>query len=134
MPDRESLYPRDWFKKAGVDLESAGILLLEGILDTAAFHIQQAIEKYLKGYLLSKGWKLRRIHELDELLDEAVLYEPTLEKFRQLCIISTEYYIEDRYPFMAASQLNKDEIEIVLEKTKELVKKIKSLYKKKRDA
>jgi len=48
MPGRESLYPQDWFKKAQIDLKSAEVLLSAGQLDTASFHIQQAIEKYLK--------------------------------------------------------------------------------------
>ena len=55
---KESILPKDWFKKGEIDLESAKILLAAGTLETAAFHIQQAIEKYLKGYLLGKGWKL----------------------------------------------------------------------------
>src|SRR3990167_6216906 len=100
---KESILLLDWFKKAEVDLKSAKILLDNETLETAAFHIQQAVEKYLKGYLLSKGWKLIRTHDLISLLNEAVAYQPHLEAFRELCVRATEYYIEDRYPFLVSS-------------------------------
>lgn len=59
MPDnRESLYPKDWIEKAKKDLRRAKLLLADGDTEGAGFHLQQAIEKYLKGYLLSKGWRL----------------------------------------------------------------------------
>ena len=125
MQNKESLYPKDWFAKGDNDLRAAAILLKASSLEIASFHIQQAIEKYLKGYLLSKGWRLRRIHELDELLDEAVSYEPAFENFRSLCEIVTEYYIEERYPFLIPSELNSDEIDEALKKTEELLDFIK---------
>jgi HEPN domain-containing protein len=124
MPDKESLYPLDWFKKGQQDLKAVETLLSSDNLEVASFHIQQAIEKYLKGYLLSKGWGLRRIHDLEELLDEAVSYDTSFEKFRSLCQVATEYYIEERYPFITPSSLNKQELQEALRNTEELVKKI----------
>lgn len=121
MQDNESFYPNDWFTKGDNDLNAVEVLLNAKNLDSAAFHIQQAIEKYLKGYLFSKGWKLRRVHELDELLDEAVSYNPDFEKFRSLCEVATEYYIEERYPFLISSELTQEELEKQFEDTKELV-------------
>ena len=61
MPGNESLHPKDWAVKGDSDLNAVEILLKAQNLDVAAFHIQQAIEKYLKGYLL-RSWKnsLRR--------------------------------------------------------------------------
>lgn len=118
MPDKkDSPYPLDWFAKGGSDLEAAGTLVGSGNLGVAAFHIQQAIEKYLKGYLLSKGWKLRRIHDLEKLLDEAVLRRPGLEKFRSLCQVAAEYYIEERYPSLVSSELNSRELKEAIEET-----------------
>ena len=40
--------------------------------DAAGFYLQQAMEKYLKAFLLSKKWKLKRTHDLEVLLNEAV--------------------------------------------------------------
>lgn len=127
---KESFLPKDWFKKAQIDLKSSEILLSSGELETAAFHIQQAVEKYLKGYLLSEGWRLKRTHDLVELLNTAVGYGPSLESFREFCMVATEYYTEERYPFMITSKLKKAEIKLMLEKIKKLIKEIKLLLKK----
>ncbi len=91
----------------------------------AAFHLQQAIEKYLKGYLIGKGWKLERIHDLEDLLDYAVDYNKGFEEFRVLCQEATEYYIEERYPFLMSSELTEDEIRLRIEKAKEFILRLK---------
>lgn len=79
MRRKESLYPMDWFKIGDKELERANNLLSLDDLEGAGVNIQQAIEKYLKGYLLSKGWKLRRVHDLEVLLNEAISYDPSFE-------------------------------------------------------
>lgn len=82
MRHKESLYPQDWFAKARKDLHTVEILMREqGDAEIASFHLQQAAEKYLKGYLLSHGWQLQRTHNLEILLNEAVRIEPRLEDF-----------------------------------------------------
>lgn len=92
MPDKESSIPKDWFKKGEVDLQTVEILLAHGgDLEIAAMHVQQAIEKFLKGHLLSKGWKLKKTHDLVELLDYAVEYNSELNDFRRLCEESTAF-------------------------------------------
>ena len=126
MPDNsrmESYYPQDWFKKAADDLRAAEVLLRSNSLALSAFHLQQAIEKYLKGFLISKGWRLRRIHNLEELLDEAISYVSELEKFRSLCQTVTGYY-SARYPFIASLNINRKEISETLDETKIFVKEI----------
>ena len=71
MPARgESTYPADWFQIATDDFRRVPRRLEEGDAGDAAFHLQQALEKYLNGFLLSRGWKLERIHELVKLLEE----------------------------------------------------------------
>lgn len=91
----ESLYPLDWYKKAEKDLERSKKNLSEKDLEEAAFHLQQSLEKYLKGYLLSKGWELKKIHDLEYLLDEAIKFKPELEEFRPLCQEVTGYYLSN---------------------------------------
>jgi HEPN domain-containing protein len=125
MPGKESLYPQDWFDRAQKDLERVERLLLTAEdLPDAGFHLQQALEKYLKGFLLSKGWKLRRIHDLEELLDDATKYRADFEEFRGLCQQTTEYYVEERYPFIAPSQLTKEEMEDSLKQARRLIKRV----------
>ncbi len=53
MRHEESSYPQDWFRVGNKELNRARYLLNGGDLDGTGFNIQQAVEKYLKGYLLS---------------------------------------------------------------------------------
>ena len=125
MPDnKESLYPKDWIEKAKKDLHRVGLLLADDDTEGAGFHLQQAIEKYLKGYLLSKDWKLEYIHSLIKLLNYAKDYDSNFEEFRVLCEQVTGYYIVDRYPFPVYASPMREEIEQALKKTQELVNKI----------
>ncbi len=86
MPaEGESTYPADWLQIAAEDFQRVPRRLAEGDVTDAAFHLQQALEKYLKAFLLSKGWKLERIHDLRALLEEAARHELSLKRFRRLC-------------------------------------------------
>lgn len=99
MPiNKESAYPADWFKKAKDDFKRVEARLEEGDTEDAAFHLQQSIEKALKGFLLFKGWKLQKIHDLEALLDEAIQHNSSLERFRTLIQNTTGYYLVERYP------------------------------------
>lgn len=125
MKNKESLLPKDWFHKGDLDMRRSEILLENDDPEGAAFHLQQALEKYLKGYLISNGWKLERIHDLEDLLDYAVDYNKAFEDYRSLCQEVTEYYFEERYPFLISSGLSKDEVRLRAEKAKEFILKIK---------
>ena len=99
MPkDKGGSYPAEWLKKAQQDFQRVTRRLKEEDLEDAAFHLQQAIEKSLKGYLLSTGWKLKKTHDLEALLDDAVKTAPNLESYRDLCQQVTGYYLVERYP------------------------------------
>jgi HEPN domain-containing protein len=124
MPDnKESLYPRDWTRKAKKDLHRVEVLLADGDTEDAGFHLQQAIEKYLKGYLLSKGWELEYVHDLVKLLNSAKDYDSSFEEFRALCEQVTEYYIVVRYP-LSEEAPDVAELEQALSKTEDLGNKI----------
>lgn len=99
MSAGESTLPQDWFALADQDMRAAEILLTEdGPLPVVAFHLQQAVEKNLKGYLLAVGWRLRRIHDLEVLIGEAIERDADFTPFLGPCQRITEYYIESRYP------------------------------------
>lgn len=82
MLPEESFYPHDWLKIAEKDLERAKLLIELKDPSLSGFCLQQSIEKFLKAFLLSKGWKLRRIHSLESLLDDASLYQPSFCRYR----------------------------------------------------
>jgi HEPN domain-containing protein len=129
MPSKESFVPQDWFRKADADIQTVEILLAHGgDLEMAAMHVQQAIEKYLKGYLLSRGWKFDRIHDLPSLLDEAVTRNANFEKFRELCENVTAFYFEARYPFVVQPP-TEEKVKDALERTKQLIQFILAEHK-----
>lgn len=127
MPREESRYPRDWFRIGDKDLQRARNLLEFRDLEGTGFYIQQAVEKYLKGYLLSKGWELRRIHNLESLLNDAIGHGPSLEEFRTVCRKITQYYVEERYPGTVPSELTEEEISESLTFAEKIIGKIKAL-------
>jgi HEPN domain-containing protein len=64
MKDRLAL-ARGWFRKADSDLTDARrTAASEGPYDTACFHAQQAVEKYLKGFLAWKSLERRKMNSL----------------------------------------------------------------------
>lgn len=113
-----------WFEKADIDLKRVPLRLEEGDSEDAAFHLQQAIEKYLKAFLLGKGWQLRKVHDLEALLDDAIKYAPKLEIFRDLCAEVTGYYLVERYPSFVEGP-SSTEISAGLKKVEELARMIK---------
>jgi HEPN domain-containing protein len=95
----------------------------------AGYHLQQSVEKYLKGFLLYKGWKLKRIHDLEVLLNDALKYEKTLEKYRNLLQKVTGYYVIDRYPLASAPTLTPEEVGESIAEAKELIQQLRSFAK-----
>ncbi|NLF15390.1 MAG: HEPN domain-containing protein, partial [Anaerolineaceae bacterium] len=57
---------RAWLRKARSDLLSARILVEHSplVLGPAAFHCQQAAEKTLKAFLISRSVPFERVHSL----------------------------------------------------------------------
>ncbi|MBC7227145.1 MAG: HEPN domain-containing protein [Thermoflexales bacterium] len=122
MRENESTLPRDWFAQGDLDLQAAEILLtLGGPLPIVAFHLQQAVEKYLKGFLLSTGWTLRRIHDLELLLQDAIDRDEDFAPFLPFCQRATEYYLETRYPLGIQSPLEEDALKQDLDTARELI-------------
>jgi HEPN domain-containing protein len=90
---------KDWLEKGDHDLEDANRLLKNGgHTDTICFHAQQAVEKYLKGYLVYKKINPRAIHHLEEIAKDCAKFDKAFLRFLDECLILTRYYIETRYP------------------------------------
>ena len=80
MKDRGAL-AQGWFRKADSDLADARrSVASEGPYDTACFHAQQAVEKYLKGYLAWREQAIPRTHDLEELQRLCAAQEPMPEQ------------------------------------------------------
>jgi len=126
MPREESLYPADWLRIAEKDLGRVDHLLDVQDPEAAGFFLQQAVEKFLKAFLLSKGWELVRIHDLEALLNMALAYDPSLEPFRSVCQKITGFYLVERYPFVTETGLTQDDVRNSLTQVKALIEKLRA--------
>jgi HEPN domain-containing protein len=126
MPHKESFYPADWLRIADRDLGRVGHLLDLRDPEAAGFFLQQAVEKFLKAFLLSKGWELERIHDLEALLNAALAFDPALEPFRPACQKITGFYLVERYPFIVDVGLTEEDVRDSLMQVAPLIDKLRT--------
>jgi len=110
MPHEESRYPRDWLRIAEKDWRRIGHALDDDDADEAGFWLQQAVEKFLKAYLLSRGWSLRKVHDLEVLINEATEHVPEFMRYAKACRKISGYYIAERYPLIGSTGLTAQEV------------------------
>ena len=120
----DSLYPPDWIRVARKDWHRMEVMLEEGDAEAAGYFLQQLLEKYLKAFLLQHGWKLKKLHTLHTLLDDAIEYNPALESFRDLCECVSGYYFTERYPSLTEEELTCEEIREDVEEAEQFIKVI----------
>ena len=60
--------------------------------------LQEAVERYLKGFLIGSGRSLQRIHNLSTLLDAAIQVDARFKSFADLCEALTAQFWEQHYP------------------------------------
>lgn len=120
---------QEWFKKAEHDLLNAEIILesdRESLpLDTVCFHCQQAVEKYLKGFLVYHNVQFPRTHFLTTLLDQCKDLDATFEELDAIIELNA-YAVDIRYP--------DDAMEITLEdaqEAKDIANKVKTFVTEK---
>lgn len=91
--------PADWLRSARSRLRSVDLLYpLEGASESVIELLQEASERFLKAYLLSFGWKLRKIHDLGALVAEAVNLDPRFSAFEDFADRLTDQFWEQHYP------------------------------------
>ena len=91
-----------WLVKAQRDLASAQRLSEGGdpLLDTAAYHCQQAAEKAIKAFLVFRDVRVRKTHDLEELVAETTTLTPDYAEMTDAAKRVTEYATVFRYPGM----------------------------------
>lgn len=70
--------------------------------------LQEGAERYLKGYLISKGWALTRTHDLNGLLASACEYDPGFADHASTCQSLTEQFWEQHYPGGDLTEVGED--------------------------
>jgi HEPN domain-containing protein len=125
MPREESFYPADWLRIAEKDLGRVERLLSIQDSEAAGFYLQQAVEKFLKAFLLSKGWQLARIHDLEALLNQVLTYDSSVEQFRPACQKITGFYMIERYPFTIEATVTEDDVRQSWEQVNRLIERLR---------
>ena len=127
MDEAFKMQAEEWFERGRHDIETAQLLYDErGHTDSIVYHIHQALEKYLKGYLVLHGKRPPRIHELDTLLNRITTFDSGLVGFLELCEKASRYYIEARYPPGPLEGYNYEEIKRDLDNTYKLIESIRA--------
>ncbi len=110
MPPENTPYWQEWLLAARRDWRRVSLALSANDASLAAFLLQQCLEKYLKAFLLRRGWQLRRLHLLTALLEEALRFDSGLARFRDLCERVSAYYLVGRYPLMGVAEPNGEDV------------------------
>lgn len=93
-------YVRKWLIKANNDLKVAENEIRlppnETVTEAICFHSQQAVEKFLKAYLITKGVEFGKTHNLEYLLELCVKED---KGFEEIDVGNLSFYsVEVRYP------------------------------------
>lgn len=125
MSASNSDYPKDWIRIAEKDFSRVEKLLEIEDPEAAGFFLQQAVEKYLKAFLLSRGWRHKRTHDLEPLLNEMLMFDSTVEEYRAVCQKISGFYFIERYPLYGQVELTQDDVKGCLPQVKSLLDKIR---------
>jgi len=92
---------------------------------------KQTIEKYLKGYLISKTGVINEGHSLVKLCKEAQKYNENFKNFLKDCALVNSYYIETRYPAEEPLYVEEEEVLECMRITEEIMNFIDKLVQEK---
>lgn len=99
MPERLNTV-KLWIEKADHDLGTAEILNqhIPEYSDVIALHCQQAVEKYLKSFLVFNQISFKRTHDLVLLLDLISTFEQIDDNLYEQAAELHSFSVEIRYP------------------------------------
>lgn len=105
--------PADWYRLGADRLVAADAVYAQaGITYAGVELLHEAVERCLKGYLISKGWTLRRTHDLADLLSTAAVFEPELAHYGALADNPTDQFRAQHYPGGDLSDVGTDYDEV----------------------
>ncbi len=106
----------EWIEMAKKDFKGAKILHeAGGVEELVAFHCQQAVEKYLKAFLIKETGVLHSGHYLMRLLKKCYQIDENFKKFIPQITFLNTFYIETRYPAEEGLTVDKEDAEKCIE-------------------
>ena len=90
----------NWIDKAEKDLLTAEheTTFPDKVTESICFHCQQAVEKFIKAYLIYLDISFPKTHEIGELITRCDRKDYQINKFKDEADILTDYAVEVRYP------------------------------------
>ncbi|GHV56836.1 hypothetical protein AGMMS49579_21880 [Spirochaetia bacterium] len=113
---------KQWIEIADKDFATANhiALTMHPVPDEiVCFHCQQAVEKYLKGFLVFHDVEPPKIHDLTELLELCINIAANFSSKYDKCDILTQYGVLPRYP--NEMPIEKEDRDRALAYTKEII-------------
>lgn len=102
--------PQDWYMLAFERLKAA-----DAVFDSfgnATFSVvellHEAVERFLKGFLIAHGWKLKRTHNLVDLIVDAQEFDPQISSLKLMAESLTEQFFAQHYPGSDLAELGAD--------------------------
>ena len=98
MNNETKVYIKQWLLKANEDLLVVNKLTEFEIIATSSvcFHCQQAVEKLLKAFLISKGVEIRKTHNIEYLLVECSDFDSDFSEIDPKNL--SDFGVDVRYP------------------------------------
>jgi HEPN domain-containing protein len=91
--------PQHWFLLAAERVRAADVLYAQvGSCYTGVEILHEAVERYLKGFLIARAWTLQKVHDLSFLNDEAKRFDKSFGIYDDLCESLTEQFWAQHYP------------------------------------
>jgi HEPN domain-containing protein len=117
---------KEWFYigKNEFGFAKAGFEELDAFYPQICFQCQQAVEKYLKGFLVYHGKRFPKIHDLTELAKLCAKIDKDFLKFLTDTDILSQYYLTSRYP-LEYPPANKKQAERALKIAKKIISFVK---------
>ena len=89
----------EWLNYAKIDLLTVNKLLEDDKLtQSAAFHVQQAVEKTFKALIENMNIRVPKVHDLEKLLGIILENGITIKTNVEMITMLNDIYIETRYP------------------------------------
>jgi HEPN domain-containing protein len=123
---------REWLAKADEDLDFAKINLEEDnkFYSQICFHFQQAVEKYLKAFIVAYDLEFEKMHNLIVLLKICGKKDSSLLSLMEECELLNAAYIDTRYPVHWPTDYSKKKAVRLREAAEKIALIIKELLSK----
>ena len=89
-------------------------------MEIICYHCQQCAEKALKGFAIANGWTLNKSHDIEFLIEQCKVYDPSFTQFYDNAPRLSMYAVLTRYPD-STIEITKPEMKKALSSSKEIL-------------